>query len=145
MVVCVAAVGCRKKGELSPGMKIDTEKLTDTTEVKFDEREHNFGDIAEGDTFVHNFKFTNVGKKDFVIVRAIGSCGCTVPDYPRQPIPPGGTGEIRVKFDSHGKKDAFTKTVTLTCNTETRQEVLYIKGNVLPKAGEEQSDTTKAK
>jgi hypothetical protein len=131
LALALVFAGCRKKGELPDAMKMDAKLLKDTTEVKFTESEFNFGDIPNNDTFVHMFEFTNVGKHEFIIARAVGSCGCTVPEYPKDPIAPGASGKVRVRFDSHGKHGNFTKTVTLTCNTANRQEVLYIKGNVI--------------
>ena len=70
---------------------------------QFDQVEHDFGTISEGDVVQHTFTFTNNGEAPLVIENAVGSCGCTVPTYTREPIPAGGTGEILVKFDSKGQ------------------------------------------
>jgi hypothetical protein len=65
-----------------------------------------------------------------IIENAQGSCGCTVPSYPKEPVAPGATGEILVKFNSAGKSNAQQKTVTLTANTEPIQTILTIKAFV---------------
>jgi hypothetical protein len=96
----------------------------------FQEEEHDFGRIGQGEVVTHIFKFTNSGKSDLVISAAKASCGCTVPEYPRNPIKPGGNGEISVKFDSEGKKGIQKKTVTITANTQPNTKVLTIKAEI---------------
>ena len=78
-----------------------------------------------------DFEFTNTGKNDLVIYDAKGSCGCTVPEYPKEPIAPGKSNKIHVKFDSTNKEGHQTKTVTLTCNTQPNQVTLQIVGDVI--------------
>lgn len=114
-----------------------TANLPKTT-LSFEEMEHHFGTIDEGDSVEHTFKFTNTGTEDLVIEKCKGSCGCTVPQCPTQPIPPGGTGEIPVKFNSKGKKNHQEKRVTITANTETTT-VLKIIADVTPADSEEQA------
>ena len=80
------------------------------------------------------FTITNSGKTDLVIVKAQGSCGCTVPTWPKEPIKPGATGEIDVKFNTSGKPGRQSKTVTLTTNTVKGKELLTVRGDVNPKA-----------
>ena len=103
-----------------------------TTTIKFDESSYNWGSVNEGDKMTHNFKFKNTGTNDLVISEAHGSCGCTVPEFPKEPIKPGKTGEIKVVFDSKGKPGDQQKTVTLTANTEPGNTILTIKGSVKP-------------
>jgi len=102
--------------------------------MAFEEAEHDFGTINEGDVVEHTFKFTNTGKAPLVIVSAKGSCGCTVPTWPKDPIAPGAKGEMLVKFNSTGKPNQQTKQVTITANTEAGTEKLKIKAQVTPKA-----------
>lgn len=102
--------------------------------IKFNETTHDFGEINEGTVAKHTFQFTNTGDVPLVIKSARGSCGCTVPDWPKEPIAPGKTGDIKVQFNSSGKPGTQSKTVTLTTNTETGTEVLNIKAQVKAKA-----------
>ncbi|MTI20079.1 DUF1573 domain-containing protein [Fulvivirga sp. RKSG066] len=101
---------------------------------EFTEEEHDFGTIDEGDVVEHTFKFTNTGEAPLIIQSAKGSCGCTVPTWPQEPIPVGGTGEIVAKFNSKGKPNVQNKTVTITANTWPKQTRLRIKAMVTPAA-----------
>ncbi|UII28221.1 DUF1573 domain-containing protein [Fulvivirga maritima] len=98
----------------------------------FEEEEFDFGTINEGDVVEHTFKFKNTGDAPLIIQNAVGSCGCTVPTWPKEPIPVGGTGEVTAKFNSKGKSNAQNKTVTLTANTWPKQTRLRIKAQVNP-------------
>ncbi len=103
-----------------------------TTVMSFGSLEHDYGIIDAGEKVNHKYKFTNTGKEPLIISNAKGSCGCTVPNWPKEPIPPGGTGEIDVVFDSKGKKGKQSKRVTITANTSPAQTFLTIKGEVTP-------------
>mgnify|MGYP001552391442 FL=1 len=103
-----------------------------TTSVEFEESEWDFGKITDGDKVQHNFTFTNTGDEPLTIKNAKGSCGCTVPEWPREPIAPGETGEIKVEFNSKKKPGKQTKRVTITANTEPPQTYLTIKADVQP-------------
>jgi len=104
------------------------------TTLEFAETSFDYGEIMEGEKVVHNYAFTNTGKEPLIISNAKGSCGCTVPDWPREPIAPGASGEIKVQFDSKGKGKvegaAQSKRVTITANTDPANTYLTIKGNV---------------
>lgn len=100
------------------------------TTVAFAETAHDFGTIKQETKNTKVFKFTNTGDKPLLIENARGSCGCTVPNYPRQPIPPGETGEIEVVYSPGKQKGQQNKTVTIIANTEPRTTVLQIKANV---------------
>lgn len=102
------------------------------TSISFSEMEHDFGVLNEGDSPEHIFKFTNSGSEPLVLEKCKGSCGCTVPTCPKEPIPPGGTGEILVRFNSKNKKNKQTKKVTVTANTQPVQTILTIKADVIP-------------
>lgn len=102
--------------------------------LDFDKKTHDFGTIDEGDVVEHTFTFTNNGKAPLVITAARGSCGCTVPTWTKEPIAPGDTGEMLVKFNSRGKRNQQNKTVTVTANTESGKETLQIKTFVTPSA-----------
>ena len=110
------------------------------TSMSFEETEHDFGEITEGDKVTHIFEFKNTGDEPLVISKAQGSCGCTVPDWPREPIAVGATGEIKVQYDSRGKGQpegrAENKRVTITANTDPVNAYIYIKGKVFKPEGE---------
>ena len=102
-----------------------------TTSITFAENSHDFGTIDEGDVVTHIFTFTNTGDEPLILDRCKGSCGCTVPKYPKNtPIAPGDGGVIAVRFDSSGKPNLQQKTVTISANTSTGREMLRIKAMV---------------
>jgi hypothetical protein len=101
--------------------------------ITFNKKEHDFGEIKEGANVETVFIFTNTGDADLIISDAKGSCGCTVPEFPKEPIKPGKTGKMKVSFDSAGKPGMQQKSVNITCNTQQGSDVLSIKANVLPK------------
>ena len=103
-----------------------------TTTMVFDSYEHDFGTMEEGDAVTHIFSFTNTGSEPLILDKCKGSCGCTVPQCPKEPIAPGASGEIEVKFNSKGKKNNQTKTVTINANTDPGQTILKIKAFVNP-------------
>ena len=100
--------------------------------------EIDYGKIEQHADGVRVFKFTNTGTAPIVITNAKGSCGCTVPTYPKNVILPGETGEINVKYATD-RIGAFTKTVTLTSNASEPSKVLRIKGEVLNPSKEDNS------
>jgi hypothetical protein len=99
-------------------------------EFKFEKMEYNFGTIKQGDKVDYEFVFTNVGKEPLIISSVNGSCGCTVPEFPKEPIKKGEKGKIKVTFNSAGKQGMQDKTVTINSNAATNPIVLHIKGNV---------------
>jgi hypothetical protein len=96
----------------------------------FGKTSHDFGQIKEGEVVNHTFTFKNTGEAPLIIESAKGSCGCTVPQWPKEPIPVGGTGNIEVSFNSKGKPGQQNKTVTITANTNPTITRLSIKANV---------------
>ena len=105
-----------------------------TTTMTFDETEFKFGTVDEGEVVSHTFKFTNTGKEPLIISNAKGSCGCTVPQWPREPIPVGESSEITVEFNSKGKKGPRNQKVTITANTNPPQSFVALVGTVNPGA-----------
>jgi hypothetical protein len=90
-----------------------------------------YGTVAYNSDGKREFVFTNNGNKPLIITNAQGSCGCTVPSYPKEPIAPGAKGVIGVKYDTSRGGQTFTKTITLTTNATVPNKTLTIKGNVL--------------
>ena len=104
-----------------------------TTTIEFEETVFDFGTIDEGEKVSHVYKFKNTGKEPLIIKDAKGSCGCTIPQWPKEPIAVGGTGEMLVEFNSKGKGGTQNKRVTITANTDPVQTFINIKGEVLKK------------
>lgn len=98
--------------------------------IEWNKTEHDFGTIEQGEKVETIFTLTNVGKGDLVVTNAKGSCGCTVPDWPKNAVKPGESADIKVVFNSSGKKNKTTNTITLTTNTEKGNEIVRIKAFV---------------
>lgn len=111
------------------------EVAVDGAQMEFAETTLDYGTIEQGSDPYRFFTFTNTGNGPLVITNAKGSCGCTIPTYPKEPIPPAQTGEIKVRYDTN-RVGPFTKRVTLTTNVGEEQIVLTIKGKVEKKPEE---------
>jgi hypothetical protein len=105
-------------------------------EIKFDKMVHDYGNINQGDNGECVFKFKNTGKEPLIITMCQGSCGCTVPSCPKDPILPGKTGEIKVKYDSN-RVGPISKSVTVQSNAISGTQTLQIKGSIAAKPVEE--------
>lgn len=99
-------------------------------EIAFEKTEHDFGVIKEGAKVSYTYSFKNTGKAPLIIQDAKPSCGCTAPDWSRNPIPVGGTGFVKAEFDSKGKPGAQMKTITVTANTWPTTTTLRFKASV---------------
>ncbi|MDX5481212.1 MAG: DUF1573 domain-containing protein [Hymenobacteraceae bacterium] len=102
-------------------------------ELKFEKETHDFGSIAEGTQASYEFRVKNVGDKPVIITAVQPSCGCTTPDWTKEPILPGKTGVIKALYNSTGRPGPFHKAITVTSTAVTETQVLYIKGEVGPK------------
>jgi hypothetical protein len=109
---------------------------TSLADIKLDKTTHDYGNIKQGDNGECEFKFTNNGKEPLVITNCMGSCGCTVPQCPKEPILPGKSGTIKVKYDTQ-RVGGIYKTVTVNSNAKSGVITLSIKGNVEAKPVEE--------
>ncbi len=98
-------------------------------DIAFEKEVIDYGNIQQGANGVREFHFTNTGKEPLIISNARGSCGCTVPTWPKEPIKPGEKGVIKVKYDTK-RLGPINKSVTITSNAKTATKVLRIKGNV---------------
>ena len=127
----MSVVACNQK--TSESQKLDTNAIeTDQNSnkepaISFNNKIWGFGTITDGEVVEHTFRFTNSGTKDLVISSASASCGCTIPEWPKEPIAPGEKGEIKVEFNSNGKKDMVTKDITILANTNPVKTILQIK------------------
>lgn len=104
-----------------------------TAIIEFDTKDYDFGTVNEGEVVEGVFKITNKGKTDLIITDASASCGCTVPEWPKNPIKPGDSGELKFSFDSKGRTGKQSKSITLQTNTAEVTEMLRIGGTVTPK------------
>ncbi|MBT8280833.1 MAG: DUF1573 domain-containing protein [Muriicola sp.] len=141
VVSMIGFVSCKEKAS----NKIETANVQVAAErdqaaknlpvMTFDKSEHDFGTISQGTPQETIFSFTNTGNAPLIITNATSSCGCTVPEYPKNtPIAPGETGELLVKFNGTGQNQV-TKTITVSANTEKGSELLRIKAFVQPSSG----------
>ncbi len=134
-VLAVGMWACQEQGAAPSAEQVPAAivagEVEGTPRIEWADTLHHMGDVPEGAVAYYAFKFRNVGDAPLVIGSVSTSCGCTVSDYPRRPIPPGEEGEIEVKFDSRGRKGRFVKTVTVITNAEPSRHVLKITGNVV--------------
>ena len=139
MVVALTSVSCKDKASKKI-VADNVETAVDRDEadkmvpvMAFDKVEHDFGTIQRGTPQETVFTFTNTGNAPLIITNAKSSCGCTIPEYPKNtPIAPGEKGEMLVKFNGSGQNQV-TKTITVTANTSKGTETLRIKAFVTPK------------
>ena len=105
----------------------------DGAQINFEKEVHDYGTIDNGANGQCTFEFKNTGNAPLIISNAKGSCGCTVPSWPKEPIAPGASAVITVKYDTK-RPGAINKSVTITSNAvNSPTKVIRIKGNVLPK------------
>lgn len=116
-----------KNPQTASDEEVDTANLP---EISFSKKEHDFGTIQEGETVSHEFEITNTGNADLIISNANASCGCTVPKYPKEPIPPGETRSIKVSFNSDGKAGKQRKAVGIMANTQPNMNKIHIVADV---------------
>ena len=101
--------------------------------VVFEKDIYDFEKIQQGEKVQHDFKFKNTGKSPLIISNATATCGCTVPEIPKEPILPGAEGVIKVVFNSEGKMGMQDKVVTVTSNANPNISTVHLVGEVLAK------------
>jgi hypothetical protein len=109
---------------------------TDTNNVAkmlFSKADFDFGEVIEGKVVEHIFTFKNTGKQALLISNARSTCGCTVPEWPRDPIMPGEEGVIQVRFNTENKVQQQVKPINITANTYPATNTIYLRGFVKPK------------
>lgn len=109
------------------------EASAEGAEIAFTESSKNFGDITQGDVVEYTFKYENTGSQPLILSNVLVTCGCTATNWPRDPVAPGKSAEITVRFDSKGKNGAQNKIITVVSNAVNPREKVSIKANVLPK------------
>jgi hypothetical protein len=126
VTLCVAVSAIATKAQEGGANPVDP----NAPEIKWETTEIDYGTIKQDENGAREFKFTNVGKSPLVISNCRGSCGCTVPECPKEPIMPGKSGLIKVNYDTH-RIGPFTKTVTVESNAKNNPHTLKISGTVL--------------
>lgn len=109
---------------------INEEEAAGLPVLTFPDTTHDFGVIREGEKVEHEFVFKNTGRSPLIIAGSESTCGCTVPTFTRQPVPPGGSGSLKVSFASAGKSGRIVKAVSVTSNAYPATKVLTISADV---------------
>ena len=102
----------------------------DAPVLTFAEQQFDFGTIKPDSVVRHTFRFTNTGRSALLIADATASCGCTTPSWTKDPVPPGGRGQLEVRFDSRGKEGLINKSVSVRANTQPATTTVIIRGTV---------------
>ena len=111
--------------------------------LTFEETEHNFGEIKQGDVVEHTFKFKNTGTQPLVIERVDVTCGCTTPAWTKEPVMPGKTGFVTAKFNSAGKMGQQKKAITVHSNAADGAKYVYIVTDIKEKTTASAAKTQK--
>lgn len=118
----------------TPGTEAEPQPTLPLTTVEFMEDSHNFGEIPEGEKVTHVFKFRNTGNNPLQVENVKPSCGCTTPDWSKDPIPVGEEGFVTMEFNSAGKTGSQAKTLTVAFNnTDPKNKILKFTGEVIAK------------
>jgi hypothetical protein len=137
LAIAVSSCDVRTKDKIdasSGELKAQDANTATPTTVQLIDSVHDFGNIVEGENVEFSYRFKNVGNYPLVVSNVSASCGCTVPEKPEEPIKPGETGFIKVKFNSEGRPGSAHKTVTVLSNASPTFPELLLKGEVTAKA-----------
>ncbi|MEZ5083228.1 MAG: DUF1573 domain-containing protein [Bacteroidales bacterium] len=132
-----SVVSCnRDSGKLSSDVVSNPNSASGKTmgglpKVEFEKDFHDFGKLIQGEKATVNFKFKNTGDEDLLITQVKSSCGCTVTEFPKDPISPGNEGIIKVSFDSAGRKGVQSKSINVVHNGQPNNTVIRIKAMVI--------------
>ena len=139
-IICFMNISCNN----NPTKKINQQNLTETEKrleqesvlpiLKFDFDTYDFGEVTDGEVVEVDYTFKNTGESNLIIYDASASCGCTVPEYPKdKEIKPGESGVIKARFDSSGQTGKQVKSITLTTNTKNSKKIIRMSGFVINK------------
>jgi len=142
-IAMIAFASCKDEGKASKQMEETSTEVTQTSndqtqenandqfpELTFDDNNYDFGTVQNGEMLEHEFTFTNTGDAPLKVMKANPSCGCTVPEWSKDPIQPGEKGSMKVKFDARGRSGKQHKNVRLTTNTKSGNEVLTFSATI---------------
>jgi hypothetical protein len=130
MAVSMLMAACNQTKTTQTAVAVPA-NAADAPVMKFEKDMYDFGKIKQGDKVSYDFKFTNTGKSPLIITDAVASCGCTKPEWPKEPVQPGANGIIKVVFNSAGKSGLQDKMITITGNTVPTQSMVHLTGEVL--------------
>lgn len=125
--------GCRNTATSNDQVRYQLSDTTGNAIITFDEVEHAFGKINEGERVAYIFSFTNTGDADLVVNSVNASCGCTASKYDKKPIPSGRKGSVEVIFDSSDRSGMQTKTINVQSNAKNKFIILRITAEVIDK------------
>ncbi|MDA9750499.1 DUF1573 domain-containing protein [Flavobacteriales bacterium] len=139
-IICFTNISC----DNNPTKKINQQNLLETEKrleqesvlpiLKFDFDTYDFGEVTDGEIVEVDYTFKNTGESNLIIYDASASCGCTVPEYPKdKEIKPGESGVIKARFDSSGQTGKQVKSITLTTNTKNSKKIIRMSGFVINK------------
>ena len=131
MTACNENQGRHLSTDLVTSPKSASETSDKQAVIQFDKEEHDFGSLLQGEVVTYSFHFTNTGSMPLIISGVTTSCGCTVGEYPHEPIAPGKSGIIKATYDSKGHHGFQSRTLTVMSNTNPAKTTLRIKGKVL--------------
>ena len=124
----------RKHDKLQTNTQLTQQiEIKDPTTVQIIDSAYDFGKVTDGEIVEYNYRFKNTGTKPLIVTNVSASCGCTVPEKPEQPIKPGETGFIKVKFNSEHRVGKAHKTVNVSSNAEPAFPELLLTGEVTEK------------
>lgn len=133
--IAFVLVSCNRGGGAPDSNTAFAEKNADVAEkvpgITFEKATHDFGNIIIGEKVAYNFKFTNTGNAPLIIISTRSGCGCTVGDYPKEPIPPGGEARINVTFNSAGRRGFQSESVRVISNATPQEHLLRITAQVI--------------
>jgi len=129
LLIAVFAANCGNVNRNNPSAF--SEDKSGTSEIIFREYQHDFGKVSEGEKLSYTFQFENKGTSRLILSSATTTCGCTVPKYESKPVPPGGSGNLEVVFDTSGRNGMQTKIITVKSNAKTPVVLLKITAEVV--------------
>jgi len=130
LIIAVVTSNCGNSTRKDAGNNLSQSIDTGTVEIVFDEYEHDFGKVVEGEKIGYIFNFKNKGSGSLVLESVTSSCGCTIPKYSTRPIPAGGDGKIEIVFDTSGREGMQTKTIKVRSNASIPVLLLKITAEV---------------
>lgn len=132
-LIAASFTACQTAGSREKQNQLVDQLMKDSTQIQVMDSLYNFGNVTEGQVVTFSFRFKNTGSKPLIIKNAIASCGCTKPEWPSEPIPPGSEGTIKARFNSEGRVGPAHKEITVEANSKPGFPKLILEGEVKKK------------